>query len=498
VVYLNLKPKTKDDVFSYIRKSSDGLEDKSREGLLEFLDTKRTRQHITWRHADSPPEDETGQISSTEVDSSPTFRGKQEPSSGSYQDAGFVKLDDPSTEVMSVDSSDDTGPEEIEIQPPEPQELEMQDLYARPDLQPPRDTMPDAVAQSVDPRKMNGLMSNSPLQSNLSLQALSDRVTEMFGTIDAIGKDIHSRARVAMFLRHACAATIYSGQGYQQQRWDSIRQATNIFQDIILNNAWDTITTLNNMFALLSMYGHRILVQDLLKAAYDQTERCACLDGLSEVTSVLRIVINFMMSIPDPGEKPAYDLASLAHMEALASTCFPDHPEFHLSAVYCHAWVLLEMKQQPEALQKLLNHRADCEEVFDYGQFQTICWLATLARAYARNKKYKVAANTYRDVAGRIQKYFSPSHPQYWDSIYRQACFDRYVHERNEDEHAKREGRLQVARTLQSTLRWRMEVLGGYNPLTLQNHRALLSVLKKLGKTDGSLTLANAVDMALS
>ena len=156
------------------------------------------------------------------------------------------------------------------------------------------------------------------------------------------------------------------------------------------------------------------------------------------------------------------------------------------------------MKRYPEALKKLSDRRAECEEAFDYGQFQTICWIATLARAYAMNDKNRAAVNTYRDVAGRIFRIFTPSHPQYCDSIYRLACFDKRVIDESQDRESQQRGWLSVARTMQRTLAWRAEELGRVNPQTIQNFKALRKVLMKLERASETTTFDEVLMTELS
>jgi hypothetical protein len=111
---------------------------------------------------------------------------------------------------------------EPEIQPSKGQELEMQNLYARPDLQPQRE-VPDVVSESVGPRKIN---------SAVFRQRLSERLAELSATIDAMNNELqYSRARVATFPIRARLVNIHSGQDYQQQCGDSVPGATNIFQE---------------------------------------------------------------------------------------------------------------------------------------------------------------------------------------------------------------------------------------------------------------------------
>lgn len=361
----------------------------------------------------------------------------------------------------------------------------------------PQDALPNAMAYQVDPARLNGLLSNSPLQTHLSAETLTARINGMFCSIDAVGSDASSQRRVAMFLRHCCGAIIYRGQEYYNESRSSVAEAVAVFVEILRENPWDALTTLNNMLALLAQYGHRIAIHDILKAVEPAVSNYMEENHRPLFSIVVQQVMRFMIEIPEVGIKPDYDVESLVKMEDQARASFDDHPEFSLSAAYIHAWVLLEMKRGAEALKMLSDQRPECEEVFGYGQFQTICWIATSARAYAAIGQYKMAANTYRDVAGRIGQYFSPSHPQYWDSRYRQAIFDMNVIDDCVDAERKRQGYVNVARSLKATLLWRAEHLGGPNPLTLQNLKACGRVLEKLGKADRYPTFDQVVSIKL-
>lgn len=545
-VLFNTSKKTKEDIQAYIRKS-DLVS--SREDLLQYLDLDDRSPYITWRDnmsreglenllqtpSDIPvanwplpaPTGEIAQKHQVEADAflqtmnpenqQPRFETDMDyqqslqdherstPSPNSFvevplvgdvvsipSDSSAVEEDSPhAAEAFAGDDSQRQNPSPLPDLPGPYTDSVSEQLL-------PRDTLPVAMAQRIDPRRLNGLLSNSPLQTHLGPDALAKRIDEMFSKMEAVGRDAVAQSRVAIFLRHCCAATIYGGQGYQHQRQASIGDAVDAFRQILFSNPWDSLTTLNNMYALLGMYGHRIVILDILAAVGHAVDQFVEIHGRSNCALVVQSVLHFMTTIPETGTRPAYEVESLAQMEQLAVSSFADRREFALSAAYIHAWGLLEMKRNAEALQKLNELRPECEEVFDYGQFQTICWLATLARAYAANGRNKMAANTYRDVAGRIARYFSASHPQYWDSVYRQACYDRRVIDDCDDVDRQRQGWLSVAHDMRHTLKWRAEVLGPVNPLTLQNFRALRGVLKKLQKVDDSATFEQVLNIDLS
>jgi hypothetical protein len=366
---------------------------------------------------------------------------------------------------------------------------------------PPPDVLPNAMIHQIDARLMNDLLSNSPVQTDLSPQALNELINGMFCKVESIGRDDDARARVAVFLRHCCAAIIYYGQQeqrYQHDRWLSISRAVNVFSEIMCKHPWDTLTTLNHMRCLLGQYGHKVVVQDILKQIDHAVSTFREQDQQSMFASVIQTVLNFMMVIPAVGNKPNYNIDDLRQMEERAWLCFEGREEFGLSATYMHAWALLEMKRNALALRKLSEFRPACEEVFGYGQCQTISWIATLARAHAYVGQNKMAANTYRDVAGRIAYYFDEWHPQFWDSRYRQACFDMRVINDFEDQHAQRQGWLHVAQTLRNTLLNKAQLLGRPNPETLQNLKACEVVLRKLKKIEGSATFEQVMAIDLS
>lgn len=535
-VFFNQFEKTKDDIQAYIRKTNLV---KSPEELLQYLDLEERSPYITWVDEDrnedafnssngvpspaagtfdpferwSPPE--AGEFQSDREMSleilPPNFEhehGDQLISSGSS--AGFVIV----PPVEGVESLPSDSPADEEESPPETEAFMRNDSQG-PDSSPlldlpgpytnsdrdqlfPNEPFPNTMAQWVDWQGINGLLSNSPLQTHLSPEALAQRIDAMFCKMEAVGRDAVARLQVAIFLRHCCAATIYGGQDYPLQRAASIGDAVNAFRQILFQNPWDSLTTLNNMFALLGMYGHRIIVLDILNATRGAVNQYIEVHRHANFAVVVRSVLHFMTTIPETGQRPSYQVDSLAEMEQQARSCFPNHPEFALSAAYVHAWGLLEMNCNADALHKLHDLRIECEEVFDYGQFQTICWLATLARAYAANGRNKMAANTYRDVAGRIARYFNTSHPQYWDSVYRQACFDRRVIDEFTDMTRQLQGWLNVAQTMQHTLKWRADVLGHFNPQTLQNFKALRGVLIKLERVDDSATLEQIINIDLA
>lgn len=511
-VFFNQSEKTKDDIQAYIRKTN--LVN-SPEDLLQHLELDERSPYITWDDEDGIQEPSKGSLSpiggnfwaGPNTDSQ-DGNGDHLISPGSS--AGYIDV----PPVEGVESMPSDSPADEEESPNEQgaivgnnsQEQDSSPLLylAEPFTDSDRDRLfpsepfPNTMAQQVDWQGLNGLLSNSPLQTHTSAEALAQRIDAMFCRMEAVGRDAAAQGRVAIFLRHCCTAAIYGGQVYPHQRAASITDAVNAFRQILFQSPWDSLTTLNNMYALLGMYGHRIIVLDILNAARGAVDQYIEVHGHANFAVVVRSVLHFMTTIPETGERPSYQIDSLAQMEQQARACFADHPEFALSAAYVHAWGLLEMKYSAEALRKLNELRIECEEVFDYGQFQTICWLATLARAYAANGRNKMAANTYRDVAGRIARYFNTSHPQYWDSVYRQACFDRRVIDEFNDVNRQRQGWLNVAQTMQHTLKWRVDVLGDFNPQSLQNFRALRGVLIKLERVNESATLEQILNIDLA
>ena len=548
-VFFNESEKTKEDILAYIRKSDLVT---SREDLLQYLDLDERSPYITWRDnmsregpenllqtpsnnpvANWPLPASTGEFAQkpqkhqfeadaslrtmtlenpqprfeTDMDyqQSPQNAGRFTPSPNSFVEVPFgeevvsIPSDSSAVEEDSPHAAEAFTGDDSQRQDPSPL-LDLPGPYTDSisELLFPSDKFPVAMAHRIDPRRLNGLLSNSPLQTHLGPEALAQRIDEMFCKIDAVGSDAVAQSRVAMFLRQCCAATIYGGQGYLHERQAAIVDAVDEFRQILFSNPWDSLTTLNNMYALLGMYGHRIVILDILAAVGHAVDQFVEIHGRSNCAVVVQSVLRFMTTIPETGTRPAYEVERLADMERQARSSFADHPEFALSAAYIHAWGLLEMKRNAEALQILSELRPECEEIFDYGQFQTICWLATLARAYAANSRNKMAANTYRDVAGRIARIFRTSHPQYWDSVYRQACYDRRVIDDCDDVDRQHQGWLNVAQTMRHSLKWRAEVLGPVNPQTLQNFRALRGVLKKLQKVDDSATFEQVWNVDLS
>ena len=309
--------------------------------------------------------------------------------------------------------------------------------------------------------------------------------------VSTVGDTGQHIARVRRFLSHCCAVAIYShqeNQVFDQRPEASKKQAILEFNDILAIHPWDSLSTLNNMIVLLSLYGHSYVPHDLLLTiSYHVSAQIR--DSQSSPPEswllVLASALRCWTQLPYSEQiKPEYDLNDLAKMVGRAEESFPkgQHEHFQITAAYVHAWALLEMKQSTSALAILKNFEDQCISVFGSYKFQTINWIGTLARAQAACGNRVVAHDKYETLmTSRIKEVFTEEHPQYWDGKYRLACY--YSQRINDisDVQEKRSRRFEVAKSLQETLLWRNDILGPLNPITLQNYRALRRVLRKLG-----------------
>lgn len=540
-VLFNFTPKTMVDVESYIRKAKNVA---NKDALMRHLDPNDTPPHISWQPADqahttqqpqldqrSSQAEQWQQVLRTNTYHTPAVAAHVTHVSGSHSsavDTGLAAQDGVAHNAISVEGNHGlvssfehvlgpsqspslaTNGDDYEI---DEQMLDSDGMDTPsdsgsslvvpqyfPDVEIEVDSGPPLMSPAKGSMPFSSVISSSPVIINLDVDVVDVKVSQWLGKFEPVAADTQSQFRITLFMQRCCAAAIYSGQAdkYERKRWESIALAGTAFGSLLSQSAWDTLTALVQMFIILGMFGHYYVVQDILEVANDAVNGRSTGTETPSYVTVLSLALRFLRSIPKPGTKPSYNLQDLAQMEQLATQSFQDRPQFQLTATYLYAWALLEMKEYPEALQKLNNMRDDCEEVFGRGALPTINCIGTLARALARNRKHKAAASTYRDVNARIQEYFDPEHPQCWDARYRQAIFDRESFALEPNLELRRIQYLNVATTLQETLEWRCEVLGESNPQVLQNFNALRKLLVGLNLASDETTLQEVRQLCLT
>ncbi|KPI41182.1 uncharacterized protein AB675_7954 [Cyphellophora attinorum] len=497
-VLFNGQPKTMDDIYAYIRKST---KVKSEAELMECLNIDQPPPHIVCEDLVPSGAEDLRSAGATTISPvvipvhvSPLHSGDQESSKPRISEESFTHITAPDLDDFRAPSSGTSRSEENGIASEEvisdsDSEFHVPQIYSECG-----DGVLEMSSQESIPR-MAALISNSPIQTDADPASIEVEIDEWLGksTRDTIGDDEASRQRAFKFLRHCCAVAIHTGQTskiFTEYAQRASIQAVAVFGDIFRLHPWDGVSVLNHMVALLSIYGHEFVPADILRNIrndlHNTIRNRSSLDQQAPYVSVILSTLDFFSQIPYSKQiEPSYRLTDLAEMVDSAKKAFTPgtHDQFWLSTTYLHAWALLEMRENNEAYKILRDLRPEVEEVFGRSKFQTINWIATLARAESAIGKKTAAMNTYRDLfEARISPQFSDMHAQYWDGQYRLACYTRkHVDAARWSEEQKRVARMDIADRLQATLRWRAEHLGPHNPVSLQNERALRNVLKKLG-----------------
>jgi hypothetical protein len=492
VVLFNGQPKTMDDVFAYIRKSA---KINSVEELLKCLNVDETPPHIECK--DLPP---------SRAEDLHSERRKPRISEESFTDIAATELDD-----FNVPYSGESG-NEADIVGAEDMMSDSDSAFDVPMIYPEfEDDVVQIPSKEVVP-EITALLSNSPIQINANPARIEAEIDEWLGKSakDPIGDDTASQQRVLEFLRQCCAVAIHTGQSskvFTEYAQRASSRAVAVFGDIFRLHPWDGVSVLNHMVVLLSIYGHEFVPADILRNIrndlHNTLRNRSSLDQQAPYVSVTLSTLDFMSQLPySKPIEPSYNLSDLEEMVRSAKESYAPgtHDQFWLSATYLYAWALLEMRKNEQAHDILRDLKPEVQEVFGRSKFQTINWIATLARAESAIGKKTAAMNTYWDLfEARIKPQFSDKHAQFWDGLYRLACYTRkHVDAAPLSEEQKRVRRFDIANRLQATLKWRAEHLGPHNPVTLQNERALRAVLRKLGILGEDLTFMEIVNKDLT
>ena len=347
--------------------------------------------------------------------------------------------------------------------------------------------LPSAAVDAATGNSLNTLMSYTPIERTRTPRSdwlqndddLSKELTKRLGSKQHLG-NIETTELHTNFLRHCCEACIYQGQGQSIQKERAIAHAVHGFNAIIKRQPDCSLTTLNNMVFLLDQYGHMDLAQYILfRVDSVGPERLP--------HNIISETIRFKRSIPEPGQRPSYDILSLRSVVEKVEKFSTKDSHLVLTAKYNLAWALLEMKEPGEALSMLRDLRIACERVFGRYQFQTIMCVATLARAYLmEDEANAVSAELLIDevVAPRVEKVFSPSHPFYHESKNRQALFKLKLASLNVEPTKTELYWAEGERLLRDVLIWRGNELGMVNPQTQRTLRVLKYWLKERGRVD--------------
>lgn len=288
------------------------------------------------------------------------------------------------------------------------------------------------------------------------------------------------------FLMQCCAAAVWYGQNDSRRTDSALQTATTAFARIAMNHYTYSLMILNNMRVLLDSYGHKDIIQHILRKQQDSVIQDSVDVDDQRKPFVIREAIGFMLDTFEWRSDQAQEHVS--RVRDICSNAMQTAGEtspLAISASYNLAWVLLEADEDEEALTILRTHKAHCETTYGLYQIQTITWIATLARAHRKVNDQVTAESLMEEtVAVRVEKAFSKEHPLYWEIQFRRGLFMM-----NFANSGCAGGRTEECwdsgETLfRNTLQWRKTNLGSNNPKTGIAWEWLNYCLRLRGKTD--------------
>jgi len=279
------------------------------------------------------------------------------------------------------------------------------------------------------------------------------------------GEHFKPKGDSCSFLSHCFSACIWQGQGFQTKADQMMKFAMMNFEDMIVHENDETLTSLSVLVALLEAHGQGDIATSILHQAHSVAT------GLGD--DALTTTIIFMLSALDRSAASACYADRLRGVHKKLEDRFGPMSKSALTAEYNVAWSLTqEAQQQPwkfeEALGILAPLKGKCEVVFGLCHHQTSSCTATLARVYARLENTKAAAYMIEELIRRLEQGLLRFHP------YRLQARARHA------EYLEELGKLEDAeRILREVVRDRFAILGSQNPRSQHSFKRLQKLLRK-------------------
>lgn len=250
-------------------------------------------------------------------------------------------------------------------------------------------------------------------------QQLDEQVRYAMGNTEDLGP-----VPSAHFMYHCCEAMLWAARDRAKERDQAICKATKRFCEM-LNTPKGFSTTLpllNKLSFITEAYGHRPLKQLILQSLRQTLHR-----GLPNKLQrgLLQDVFDLLLDTAQwTDDTAANNKARADRIYTAAVAATNNMSKFALAARYNQAWVLLENKQFGDAYEILLRESSQCESVFGTHDLQTICWLATLARAHLMRGEARRAVSLMKEsVVTRAEDAYHRNHPLYWEIRHRIGLF---------------------------------------------------------------------------
>jgi hypothetical protein len=345
---------------------------------------------------------------------------------------------------------------------------------------------------------INPVMSATPLlfagSSSTSLQERSTGIETYVTQILGNASDLHKQP-AKLFVNSYLRAMAYTGQGMQGHCEAAIQEAGAAFQDLTASTFVATLPSLNLMSFIFEVYGHKHLKERLLRhlgsstRLQDDRKRTVIFGSLRYLLDT----VNWSSDMIDENKARSDSI-----YKAAVDICGVQS-ELAVAARFNQAWLLLEADETKKALAILNDERSRCETACGILALQTICWIATQARAHLKNGEPLTAESLmYEVVLTRAKRAFSEHHAIYWEVMGRIGLFlmkfamEKYIPDRTQEFWDNGE------RLLRDTLLWRGQHLGPPNPQTQKIFRLLKRYLEHQEKNMDAENLWNWYSAATS
>ncbi|RMZ84888.1 hypothetical protein DV738_g133, partial [Chaetothyriales sp. CBS 135597] len=312
-------------------------------------------------------------------------------------------------------------------------------------------------------------------------------VMEMLGCVPE-SEEAEHHLKTHQFLWKCCEACIYLGQDFTVEGQQSINDAAEIYEQILILEPVESLTVLNNLRALFDAYGQRRITDRIFAVALKAAE------ARIRVDNPITQSIKFVSMIPEQGSRTgpaAYDISLLKNIHRRFADTVGNLSKLALTAQFHVAWALAETKQYDEAKEILMHLQIPCETVFGPCHIQTIGCIATLARVYHATGQSISAERLLREtVIARVEERFSSSHPYLWEAKNRQALFLIKLAKTESDPRRKKLYEENAEDILRRILELRTRELGANNPRTTITFIALRRLLLRQNRREEANTLS--------
>jgi hypothetical protein len=303
-----------------------------------------------------------------------------------------------------------------------------------------------------------------------------------------VGEDLDDKP-AKRFIQLCIRACIYQGQEYDGPRAQAIEDAANCFKDVVCSFEGYTLSVsiLNEVSFLLESFG-----QAFVKLSIFQSIRALLEIGDDKRQTVLRGSLEFLIETATwSREKAAGMVAAANEMYHAASDSAGRDAPTTISIRYNQAWLLIEGGDYTQAIDILVQEKSRCEMCFGPRALQSVCWVATLARAhFMRNEAVVAEALMTETALTRAKAAFGLQHPIYWDVHWRIGYFLLKMAASNHVRRGLRQEYLDRGETmLYEALVWRAKWLGPDNPQTAKVYGILKDHYQSQGRQSEAANL---------